>query len=205
MASGAVVRQRLIGTLATVVVVAIVFPWLLSSSGLAANAGKKHRAARATRDFRHLLHQRYGTFRGYIICPAGQMFGTEVDCQAEFRQGTTWYRAYAIGNVGTDPTSFSHFFSDSWKRRWSSYSAASIRGFHTPGVASVNTPYYDWAFLAANAYQLWKKHRQSAVVDAFDGNVTGFRHFENFHCTFRPRRVFCTNAFGDAMRYRPTG
>jgi hypothetical protein len=179
----------------------------VSASSAPAATGRRARqeAKRATRDFGHLLRGRFGSFDGYYTCPAGQLYGTQISCRSEFHQGTKWFSAGTTADVARVPTSFSRLYVASWHRRWSPYSSRVLRGFNTPGVASVNTPYYDWAFLAAGAHYAWTKHRHLAVLDAFDGQGLGFGRFENFTCRIGRRRISCRNHFGDGMRYRPLG
>ena len=91
----------------------------------------------------------------------------------------------------------------SWFRRWSSYSRRPLAGFDTPGKASVNSPAFDWAFLALGAGDGWKRGRKSFSVNSYDGDSAGLRRFFVFRCGVRGALVTCRNAFGDAMRYRP--
>lgn len=177
----------------------------LPAPGGAASRGARQLARRATRDYGQLLRQVFGSFHGYYTCPTGQLSGHQIFCRAEFHQGPTWFSASATADVRVNPTSFSNTSSVSWKRKWTRYSAAPLRGFNTPGKASVNTKYEDWAFLAAGAYYNWQHHKHFAVVDSYDGQGLGYERFDNFRCRIGQKMISCRNAFGDAMRYRPSG
>jgi hypothetical protein len=177
----------------------------LLTGGALANVRAHKEAGVATKSFGRYLHRAYSSFHGYWTCPAGQLYGSRIYCEAEFRQGHVWYRATATAHVGRRPVSISNLSELFWFRRWSPYGGRVIRGFHTPGIASVNTKYEDWAFVAAGAHYDWQKHRRSAVVDGYDGQGLGLRRFYDFHCRIRRRLIRCTNHFGDSMRYRPLG
>jgi hypothetical protein len=92
---------------------------------------------------------------------------------------------------------------ETWTRHWSPYSRHYILRSHeqVPGVVSVNSPAYDWGWLALGAKRL--KEGQTRPIDAYDGNDSGITHFVIFTCSRRARLITCRNALGDAMRYRP--
>ena len=159
--------------------------------------------ATATRAFGHWIEKRYAGARGYWTCPAGQVFGRDADCWAEIRVGRRRHLVTATASVSGGRVVFSRAHDQTWVRRWSKYSRRPIAGFGTPGEASVNSPAFDWAFLAAGAYGKWKDGRRSFRVNSHDGDGTGLGKFFIFGCAARGDLVTCRNAFGDAMRYRP--
>ncbi len=69
------------------------------------------------------------------------------------------------------------------------------------GVASVNSPAYDWAGVAECAGEL-----HSRTGSGIDGQYPGPRRMFDFPSS-RPSRtlIACGNRIGDAMRYRPHG
>jgi hypothetical protein len=66
---------------------------------------------------------------------------------------------------------------------------------------SVNSPAYDWGFLAEGARSATRGH--PVRLDAYDGYGAGWFTFYLFTCSARSELITCTNALGDAMRYRP--
>jgi Subtilase family len=148
--------------------------------------------------FRHRIHT-------YRTCPDYYPTGPVI-CHAEFKQGRFWYEASLdVSRVGgrlvvTYP-SFRR-----WLRRWSSYSARILRGVgEIPGVASVNSPDFDWAWLAAQLYQSWQRHEQSFSGNDYDGDSRGLGMFDIFHCQAASDHVICANKLGDAIYWLPYG
>ncbi|HET7048185.1 MAG TPA: hypothetical protein VFI54_07965 [Solirubrobacteraceae bacterium] len=78
-----------------------------------------------------------------------------------------------------------------------------IAGFRTPGRAQVNSPAFDWAWLAAGAHYNYTRHKRSFTVVDYDGNSSGYGKIFDFSCRTGGALIQCTNAFGDSMRYRP--
>lgn len=177
----------------------------LATPALATSNRQRRIASTATSAFRGLLHHRYGAFRGFWTCPVGQFFGSQIFCEAEFRQGDVWTRVAATARVNTKPISFSHVGDVSWTRQWSPYTHRVIAGFGATGVASVNTVYEDWSFISGGVYYQWKQHHRYATIDGYDGPGLGLERFTSFRCRLRARPITCTNSFGDSIRYRPRG
>jgi hypothetical protein len=69
-----------------------------------------------------------------------------------------------------------------------------------PGVVSVNSPAYDWGWLAICAGGLKGRSGRCGAVDGYNG--PGLGRFFTFTCSGRGV-VTCVNGLGDAMRYRP--
>ena len=166
--------------------------------------------AAATAAFGQLLHHRYGSgSRGYWTCPEAQkgVGGSDhLGCLGELQAGRFWHQVSTNVVLNDGRIVFAHVFVRTWRRRWSTYS----RHFNlrkgeprVPGVASVNSPAYDWGWLARGARQL--KAGQSRAVDAYDGDDGGLLRFFAFGCSRRSRLITCRNVLGDAMRYRPDG
>ena len=87
-----------------------------------------------------------------------------------------------------------------WVRHWWPFSRHFILRSdesQVPGEISVNSPAYDWGFLAECAGNLPFR------CDAYDGNGTGLFRFFLFTCSGSRDLVTCTNRLGDSMRYRP--
>ena len=142
----------------------------------------------------------------YWTCPRGQLFGDEVSCQAEFRQGTWWYDAHALVKLTAGRIQLSYPGENRWKRRWSGYSSRLISGVGpVPGVAAVNKPVEDWAWLAAQVYQRWQQHAARFDANSYDGNSAGLDAFVVYHCEAGAAVVRCVNRFGDAISYLPYG
>jgi hypothetical protein len=159
--------------------------------------------ATATRAFGHWLQKRYAAPEGYWTCPAGQSFGDRISCSAEVRVGRRRHFVGATARLSGGRVVISRARDQAWVRRWSSFSRRPLAGFDTPGTASVNSPVFDWAFLGLGAHDGWRRGRTSFKVNSYDGDSTGLRRFFVFRCVVRGALVTCTNAFGDAMRYRP--
>lgn len=162
--------------------------------------------AAATAAFGRLLHQLYGEMHGYWTCPPPAILG-RIDCLAEVRAGREWHQLAMSARrrtgeivLTTSPDGAAH----SWARRWTPYSRHFILRSNepqVPGVVSVNSPAYDWGWLAGLAHGL--KAGQTRRLSALDGDASGLERFFVFTCTARGTMITCRNALGDGMRYRP--
>lgn len=162
--------------------------------------------AQATRAFDQWLSNRYhGNAHGYRTCPAAQIFGTEAICMAEVQVGLKWHSIHAVPTLSGGRIDMKYVYDTAYVLKWSKYSSRIIGGFQTPGVASVNGPAYDWAWLAAGAYYQWVQHKRTFVAGSYDGNAAGFGKLEDFRCQAGGTVVRCTNALGDSMTYLPNG
>jgi hypothetical protein len=155
--------------------------------------------------FRHWIASRYPTAHGYEACPSAQIFSGQGSCLGEVRVGRRWHQIGAAASVQHGAVALHYLRDTSWVRRFSRYGRHVIAGVGAPGTASVNSPDYDWAWLAAGAHAGWIGHRRTFSVDAYDGDSAGFGRLFMFHCRVRGATITCTNALGDAMRYRPRG
>jgi hypothetical protein len=164
----------------------------------------------ATAAFGRLVHHRYGAgLQGYWTCPEAQKGDGGSDrlgCLGEVHAGRFWHQLSTDIGLNEGRIIFAHVFVRTWRRRWSPYS----RRFNlrkgearVPGVASVNSPAYDWGWLARRARRL--EAGQSRKVDAYDGDDGGLLRFFTFSCSRRDGLIRCRNTFGDALRYRPDG
>ena len=159
--------------------------------------------AAATAAFEHWLHERYGSITGYWTCPRAQIITGRIDCLAEVRAGRTWHQTSASARRLGGRITFSHVDDVAWIRHWWPYSRRFIIRSHqdVPGVISVNSPAYDWGFLAREIHGLAPGHTIRA--DAYDGYGAGWFRFYLFTCAARTELITCTNKLGDVMRYRP--
>lgn len=90
-----------------------------------------------------------------------------------------------------------------WVRQWSPYSRHFILRSdepQVPGVISVNSPAYDWGWLARCVTVV--KAARTVSCDAYDGDNSGLTRFYSFACAKHAGVVTCTNKLGDAMRWR---
>ena len=175
----------------------------LAASGASASPAHAPSPAAATVAFGHLLHQLYGAIHGYWACP-GPAINGRVDCLAEVSSARVWHRVSAAAVHDLGVTWLNRASGETWSRRWSPYSRHFIvrsSESHVPGVVSVNSPVYDWGWLAQGARGV--KDGETRRVHALDGNVTGFGRLFFFTCSRRGGLITCRNALGDAMRYRP--
>lgn len=162
--------------------------------------------AAATAAFGRLLRQLYGEIHGYWTCPPPAI-RDRVDCLAEVRTGRNWHQIAMSARVRNSVIVLMTLTNDaaqSWVRRWTPYSRHFILRSHepqVPGVVSVNSPAYDWGWLAGLARGL--KAGQTRRLSALDGDVNGWERFYLFTCSARGSVITCRNALGDAMRYRP--
>jgi len=159
--------------------------------------------AAATAAFEHWLHERYGSITGYWTCPRAQIITGRIDCLAEVRAGRTWHQTSASERLLGGRITFSHVDDVAWIRHWWPYSRRFIIRSHedVPGVIAVNSPAYDWGFLAQEIHGLAPGHTIRA--DAYDGYGAGWFRFYLFTCAARTELITCTNKLGDVMRYRP--
>jgi hypothetical protein len=181
---------------------------------LAVGCGEEHvsatggsPSAAAAAAFGTALRHRYGNITGYWTCPAAPSSIPQrqmsIWCLAEFRIGQTWQQAAAIvylkrGSVTvTGPRAFTR-----WRRHWAPFSRYfMIRSeIEVPGTISVNSPSYDWGWLAGCARSA-QDHSQSC--DAYDGDGRGLMRFYGFRCAGTRTLVTCTNKLGDSLRWRP--
>jgi len=162
--------------------------------------------AAATAAFQRLLHQRYGSVRGYSTCPDAQRVLGRIDCLAEVEASGRWHQVTALARLRNGQIVFRHLYAVAWMRHWWPYSRHFIlrsQEPQVPGVVSVNSPAYDWGWLAMGADGVKAGHTRR--VDAYDGYTSGFQRFYIFTCSRHGDLVTCRNALGDVMRYRPAG
>ena len=157
----------------------------------------------ATAAFGRLLHQLYGRFDGYWTCPGPAVLG-RVDCLAEVHIGLRRHQVVAAATFSHGVIWLDRVSAQTWTRRWSPFSRHFILRSHedAPGVVSVNSPAYDWGWLAVGAERV--KAGQTVPVSGYDGYVgKGVSRFYIFRCTWQGGLITCRNGLGDAMRYRP--
>jgi hypothetical protein len=159
--------------------------------------------AAATAAFGRWLHARYGDMHGYWTCPRAQTVNSRIDCLAEVQAGPMWRQTSASARVRGGRIVFSSVSDSAWLRHWWPYSRRFIIRSHedVPGLISVNSPAYDWGWIAQGAYGTKPGH--PLRVDGYDGNGAGLFRFFAFTCTAHDGLITCANALGDAMRYRP--
>jgi hypothetical protein len=169
-----------------------------------ASASHAPTSAIASPAFGRLLHQRYGDVHGFWTCPiAGDTIGDRTSCLSEVRAGQTWHQTSALAGMRGGRVVFSQIVDTPWVRHWWPYSRRFILLSdmpEVPGVISVNSPAYDWGFLAECARGI---SGHPFVCDAYDGNGTGLFKLFLFTCSGSRQLVTCTNRLGDSMRYRP--
>jgi FlgD Ig-like domain len=161
-------------------------------------------SANATSAFGRWIRARFGAgLQNYWICPKAQIFNHEGECLAEVHTGNVWRMIWATVKQGNSGLRVGNSHLYSWTRHWSGYSTHVIAGFHTPGRAQVNSPAYDWAWLATGADYEFRHHERSFLADGYDGPSAGFGKFFIFKCKVDRALIRCTNSFGDSMKYRP--
>lgn len=153
----------------------------------------------------HWISSRYANAHGYWTCPSAQMNAGIGFCYAEIKAGARFHFLAATAKLEGNQVVLSSKSDTSWRRHWSRFTRHVIAGTGASGVASVNSPVYDWAWLAAGAEYGWRQHRRVFSANAFDGGSQGFGKFFSFRCHVHGRTITCTNSLGDSMRYRPRG
>jgi hypothetical protein len=159
--------------------------------------------ATATAAFGHWLQARYGSVHGYWTCPAAQVVKHGIECLAEVQAKRTWHQTSASAGLRGGRIVFTNVSDSAWVRHWWPYSRRFITRSHedVPGIISVNSPAYDWGWIAQGA--LGTKPGRTVRIDGYDGNGTGWFRFFIFTCTAEGGLITCANALGDVMRYRP--
>ena len=149
-----------------------------------ASASHAPTSAAASAAFGRLLHQRYGDVRGFWTCPiAGDVIDARTSCLAEVRAGLTWHQTSALAGLRAGRVVISKIVNTAWVRHWWPYSRHFILRSdepQVPGDISVNSPAYDWGFLAECA---GTGSGRPFHCDAYDGNGTGLFRFFLFTCT----------------------
>jgi hypothetical protein len=135
-------------------------------------AGHAPTSAAASAALGRLLHQRYGDVHGFWACPmAGDTIGARTSCLAEVRTGQRWHLTSALAGFRGGNVVFSQIADTAWVRHWWPYSRHFIlrsREPQVPGEISVNSPAYDWGFLAECA---GGGSAHSVHCDAYDGTA----------------------------------
>ena len=203
-------RRRVAATL----LAAVVFCIAVAS----ALGGTKATPGTVTAAYKQWTLERFPGAQGYWTCPIDQQYARLSEdgyrCVAEVYWGTRVHRLDTIARVSPSgsisfPARLGSARSNDrqWVRKWTPYSADVIKGFNVPGVASVNAPgQYDWSFIAGFAHDGWRKHERTFKAWSVDGPGDGFdvvNAFYSFRCKVSGILVTCTNAVGDAIRYRP--
>jgi hypothetical protein len=163
--------------------------------------------AAATRAYGHWLGLRYGDIRGLWTCPVSQLYGDTIDCLGEFRAGKTWHMTGARASLSHNRVVLSKTSDIAWVRRWSKFSRKPLwRGGVrvASGLASANSPAFDWGWLGEAVLAFWTHQRTFRVYD-LDGPGGWPNRFFEFTCVVRNTLVTCTNSFGDSIRYLPNG
>lgn len=158
-------------------------------------------AARAA--FGRLLHHLYGSIHGYWTCPPPASNG-RLDCLAEVHAGRRWHQVSASASRSNGVIWMNRVSAARWTRDWSPFSRHYILRSNepqVPGVVSVNSPAYDWGWLASGARGV--KAGSTRKIDGLDGDDSGLTRFFIFTCSRRGGLITCRNSLGDAMRYRP--
>jgi hypothetical protein len=176
----------------------------VTSASAGATTTVKVPSSKATAAFGRLLHHRDGSsLHGYWTCPRGQADNNSILCLGEVRSGRIWHQLGTVAKWSGSTVVFSRFSGTKWARQWWPYSRHFILRSNegqVPGVVSVNSPAYDWGFLAQCAAGVQKGHTGSC--QALDVDANGWLRFYRFNCS-RPRGlVTCANSLGDVMRYR---
>lgn len=153
--------------------------------------------------FLHWISSGYPSAHGYWACPQAQIFSGQGICLAEVNVGTKRYLFSASAKLSGGKVTLLHKADQAWVRRWSRFSKRVIAGTGAPGTASVNSPYYDWSWLAAGTHAAREDHRSSFSLSAFDGFSKGFGRLFTFRCRASGGMIRCANTLGDAIRYRP--
>jgi hypothetical protein len=189
-----------LGVAAAVIVCVLAVP-----AASASPAERPLSPAAATAAFGHLLHQLYGPVRGYWTCPARQSFQGNDDCMGEVEAGGRWHQYSARAHRYHGIVDFHLPSAVTWTRRWSPFSRHYILRSRedAPGVISVNSPAYDWGWLAVQLRRL--QDGAHVTAGALDGDSAGLGRFYAFSCSRRGGLITCRNELGDAMRYRPRG
>lgn len=160
--------------------------------------------ARATAALGRWLRARYGSaLKQYWACPQAQIFSKQASCVAEVHAAGRWHLVWATAKYSGSTLTISHAHTSSWRRKWSKYGHKYVAGFGARGRAQVNSPAFDWSFMTGGAYSQYRHHRRRFVVDSYDGPGAGYGRVVDFSCQTHGKLIVCTNAFGDAMRYRP--
>ena len=187
---------------------AVVAVLALVSSG-AASAGtavKVPSSKAAIAAFGRYLHHRYGSITGYWTCPRSKAQAFPAtgsrSCLAEVKTAQKWHQLLGDARlsrsrvvISVDPHAVT-----TWVRHWWPYSRRFITVGPKPwprGMISVNSPAYDWWFLARCA------HAQRRQCVGADGLTQGFSRFFLFRCADERDLVVCKNSLGDVMRCRP--
>jgi hypothetical protein len=201
---------------ATAWMAGIAFAFAMLCSAPPSFAARSHAGARvrgagfslseAVRAFGTSVNQRFPhRTKSYWTCPRIQFTGSSVGCEAQFKVGDKWHHVTGFVTHSSGRTTVSYTSHRSWTRRWSRYSTRVISGFSTPGVAAVNSPYFDWAWLAAGLHDRWQRHQTRFKMSSYDGESTGLGAFYTFSCQASAELVRCANRFGDAIAYLPGG
>jgi hypothetical protein len=157
----------------------------------------------ATKAFGQLLHRRFGVVNGFWNCPStSSVVGAKIACLAEVRSGNLWHQVSALAGEANGHVVLSQVADTAWRRTWTPYSRHFIIRSNepqVPGLLSVNSPTYDWGFLAECAEGVRTGVRDCS---AYDGNGSGLAPLFRFACSRHVTVVICANVLGDAMRYR---
>jgi hypothetical protein len=155
--------------------------------------------------FLRWVTSRYPYPRGYWTCPQAQIVDGTGICIAEITVGTRIHQLRAVAMVQRGAIVLRYKSDTAWVRRWSPFRHRVIAGLGASGTASVNSPAYDWGWLAGQVHFKWQHHHSRFSAVAYDGPSLGLRHLYRFRCVTHRHTIRCTNALGDSMRYRPRG
>lgn len=158
----------------------------------------------AERAFTVALTKRYGTTftaatRRYVKCSAAVWKDDDAtqntECMAEFLTGKAWHYASAAATVAPSDyqATTGHLSGRRWTRRWRRNSAKCARSWHVAGTLYSN----DGTCAAALAAHYYK----GATFTGGTGTAA-FAKLTQYRCSKRRGVIECTNAMGDAMRWK---
>jgi hypothetical protein len=170
--------------------------------------------ANATVSFESTLKTRYGdaweqASRRWALCPTQEFFphglgndGTAAAiCMAQFRSGDTWRYVSGLLEYTDDGPVLDRPYTRKWRRAWKRRSASCARRAGVGGVIYSNDGTCPFQMVGDLAYSV-ERGRTPKYAYWHGTNTAGFTKIARYRCRNGGRTVTCTNAMGDAFRWK---
>jgi hypothetical protein len=169
----------------------------------------------ATASFKRLLADKYGAqWTGaavsWALCPREEFFPDGFDgesepvalCMAQFRSGRTWrYVSASVEQTEPGPAFSGRPYTRAWARKWRKLPSKCLRQLDVRGRAYSNDGSCPALMISDLAYAV-RKGKSTRRAFWHGTNTAGFQKLVSYRCRTRGRTITCTNALGDAFRWK---
>jgi hypothetical protein len=168
----------------------------------------------ATRLFREALASHYGdewsaSTRRWALCPREEFFPAGQDgdspalalCMAQFKHAGRWRLVSTSLRQADSGPIMRRPWTRTWTRRWRKQPARCLRQVNVDGHVWSNDGTCPALMVSDLSYAV-RAGKPARRAFWHGTNTAGFEHLARYRCNRRGRAIRCTNAVGDAFRWR---